>query len=72
MRRRRSASSFARQRIAMISDAGVMSKLDSRVMPFDFPPSPVTIYRKPRSFTSSTRFHNTSFMAKPLSWFWYI
>ena len=53
--------SVARQRMAMISEAGVMSKPDSVTMPLPAGPRPVTIWRRLRSFTSSTRFHNTCF-----------
>ena len=38
-----SSRSFARQSIAIISEAGVMSNPDSRVIPLVFPPSPVTM-----------------------------
>ena len=69
MRRRKSSSSFARHRIAIISEAGVMSNPDSRTMPLALPPIPVTMSRRPRSLTSSTRFHNTSRKANPLSRF---
>ena len=57
IRRFRSSMSFAKQRIAIISDAGVISKPDSSVIPFVLGPKPVTILRKERSFTSSTRRH---------------
>ena len=40
---RRAFSSLARHRIAIISDAGVISKPDSWVIPLVFGPSPVTI-----------------------------
>ena len=43
MRRRRSASSVARQRMAMISEAGVMSNADSRTTPLVLAPRPVTM-----------------------------
>jgi len=71
MRRRRSCTSFDKQRIAMISDAGVMSKPDSWVMPLLLGPKPTTMLRSERSFTSSTLRHKISFSPKPFDWFWY-
>ena len=55
----------------MISEAGVMSNPVSVGMPFAEPPSPVTMLRKLRSFTSSTRFHLISFSPAQAKRFWY-
>ena len=51
----KSAMEVERQRIAMISDATVMSNPDSRGTPLPGPPRPVVISRKARSFISRTR-----------------
>ena len=72
MRLRRSSSSVARHSIAIISDAGVMSKPVSLTIPLALPPSPVTTSLNPRSLMSSTRFHRISFKENPLSLFWYM
>ena len=64
MRRFRSSRSEARQRMAMISEAGVMSNPVSVGMPFAGPPKPDTMLRRLRSFTSRTRFHLISFRPK--------
>ena len=44
-------------RIAITSEAAVMSKPVSRGIPFTLPPSPVTIWRSERSFMSRQRRH---------------
>ena len=67
MRRRKSSTSLERQRMAIISEAGVISKPDSCVMPFDLGPSPTTMLRNERSFTSSTRRQRISFNPKPFA-----
>ena len=46
----------ARQKIAMTSDATVMSKPSSRGTPLALPPRPSTMLRSCRSFMSTTRF----------------
>ena len=51
----RSAKLEARQKIAMTSDATVMSKPSSREKPLETPPSEETIERSARSFMSTTR-----------------
>ncbi len=58
-RRCRSAKSLARQKIAMTSEATVMSKPASRGKPLATPPSEVTMERKARSFMSMPRRHVT-------------
>src|SRR5262245_38970436 len=55
----RSGIPVARQRIAMTSEAAVMSNPSSRGTPFCGPPSPMTILRRKRSFRSRTRFQLT-------------
>ena len=47
----------ARQKMAMISLATVMSKPSSRGTPLALPPRPHTMLRSWRSFMSTTRFH---------------
>ena len=66
IRRLRSSRSVARHRIAIISDAGVMSKPLSAGSPLAEPPRPVTMLRRLLSLTSSTRFHLTSLSARPV------
>ena len=51
----RSCGSVARQRIAMISLAGVITNRSSRVGPLAVPPRPTTICRSARSFMSMVR-----------------
>ena len=68
MRRCKSFMSVAKQRMAISSLAGVMSKPLSRISPLLLPPKPVMMLRRLRSFTSSTRRHTTSFSAKPSRW----
>ena len=51
----RSARSLERQRIAMISEAGVMSNPLSRGTPSVRPPRPMTMFRNARSFISIVR-----------------
>ena len=67
IRRRRSLTSLERQRIAIISEAGVISKPDSWVIPFDLGPRPTTMLRNERSFTSSTLRQRISFSPKPFA-----
>src|ERR687898_925752 len=55
----RSSRSLARQKIAITSDATVMSKPSSRGNPLATPPSEETTERSARSFMSSTRRHIT-------------
>ena len=62
MRRLKSSMSFERQKTAIISLAGVISKPDSITTPLPSP-SPVTTCLKFRSFTSKTRFHKTFLIA---------
>ena len=69
IRRRRSLTSLERQRIAIISEAGVISKPDSWVIPLDLGPRPTTMLRNERSFTSSTLRQRISFNPKPFAWF---
>ncbi len=60
IRPRRASRSFrsrARQKIAITSEATVMSKPSSRGKPFAAPPSAHTIERSARSFMSITRRH---------------
>ena len=52
---RRSGRSRASARIAMTSEAAVMSKPVSRGEPFVAPPRPVMMLRRPRSFMSTQR-----------------
>ena len=52
----KSSKSFAIQRIAITSDAGVILKPSSRAIPLFDPPKPITICRRLRSFISITRF----------------
>ena len=47
----------ARQSTAMTSEATVMSKPSSRVVPSATPPRPTTTRRRTRSFMSTQRFH---------------
>ncbi len=54
-RRCRSARSEARQKIAMTSEATVMSNPASRGKPLAAPPNEVTISRSARSFMSTAR-----------------
>ena len=68
MRRCRSSSLVARQRMAISSEAGVMSKPVSCTTPS--PRSPVTTLRRERSLTSSTRFQYTSRSEKPSLRYW--
>ena len=56
-RARRSCRSDASARIAMISEAAVITNSFSRGIPWAFPPSPITVRRSSRSFTSSVRGH---------------
>src|ERR687896_890536 len=58
-RRRRSCRSRETARIAITSEAAVMSKPDSRGYPFARPPWPIVIARKARSFMSTARFQST-------------
>ena len=67
-----SSRSEERQRIAIISDAGVMSNPDSWGSPLVLGPSPVTICLNDLSLTSSTLFHNISLRAKPSFWWRYM
>ena len=53
----RSSRSRARQKIAMTSEATVMSNPSSRGAPLETPPRPLTMERSARSFMSSTRRH---------------
>ncbi|EJX00282.1 hypothetical protein EVA_11613 [gut metagenome] len=53
-RRRKSSRFFAKQRMAMISEATEMSKPLSRTTPLPAP-KPITTLRRARSLTSSTR-----------------
>ena len=55
-RRCKSLKSLARQRIAIISVATVISKPSLRGVPFTEPPSPISISRNARSFKSKARF----------------
>ena len=50
---------FARQKIAMTSEATVMSNPPSRTIPLPDPPSPTVTCLNARSFISSTRRHVT-------------
>ena len=54
-RARISSSEFESARMAITSEADVMSNPDSRGTPSIRPPSPVTTLRSARSLTSSTR-----------------
>ena len=67
MRSLRSSRSLARQKIAMISDATVMSKPSSRGKPLATPPSEQTISRNARSFMSITRRQTTRRLSMPSS-----
>ena len=63
----------ARQKIAITSEATVMSNPDSRGYPLAGPPSDCTMSRKERSFMSSTRRHTTrrTSMSSALpQWIW--
>ena len=51
----RSSRSVARQKIAMTSEATVMSKPSSRGKPLATPPSELTVLRSARSFMSMPR-----------------
>ncbi|EJX03492.1 hypothetical protein EVA_08404 [gut metagenome] len=55
IRARRSSISVARQRIAMSSEATVISNPPSVGIPLAEPPRPVTMLRSMRSLTSNTR-----------------
>ena len=75
MRSRRSLRSrifSERQRIAMISEATVMSKPSSRGTPFVFPWRPSTIWRSWRSFMSTTRFQVIRRESMPNSFPWWM
>ena len=54
----------------MTSEAGVMSKPVCRGVPSCFAPSPLTMCRRERSLTSSTRFHVTSCGSSPSVFPW--
>ena len=63
----------ARQKIAMISEATVMSKPSSRGTPHTLPPMPHTMLRSWRSFISTTRFQVMRRTSKPSAlpwWMW--
>ncbi|EJW94714.1 hypothetical protein EVA_17179 [gut metagenome] len=64
-RRRKSSMLVDRHKMAINSEAGVMSKPDCRATPFVSGPKPVTTFRNERSFTSNTRFQTISFKANP-------
>ena len=70
MRLRRSSRSFARQSMAIISEAGVMSKPDSWGSPFTAGPRQVIICLRERSLTSRTLRQSISFILKPSSLCW--
>ena len=64
-RRCKSAISVAKQKIAMTSEATVISKPSSRGKPFDTPPNDETICRKERSFMSIARRHDIRRVSRP-------
>ena len=69
----KSSISSARQRIAMISDATVMTKWSSLTIPSAFAPSPTTTLRSTRSFMSRQRFHKICLGSMPRAfpcWIW--
>ena len=61
----RSSRSLARQKIAITSEATVMSKPASRGKPLATPPSEQTISRSARSFMSMTRRQATRRLSMP-------
>ena len=71
MRLRKSSNPVLKQRIAMISEAGVISNPVSEGMPLADPPIPVLIMRKLRSLTSSTLRHNIFFRPLAVPWLLY-
>ena len=72
MRFLRSAMSFARQMMAISSDATVMSKPSSLGTPEVGPPRPTTTWRRARSLMSTTRFQIMRLWSMP-SWLpWWI
>ena len=63
----------ARHRIAMISDATVMTKWSSLTIPSPFAPRPTTMLRRTRSFMSTQRFHWICLGSMPRAfpcWIW--
>ena len=69
----RSARSEARQRMAITSEATVMSKPSSRGTPWPGPPRPSTRWRSARSFMSTARRHATRRGSRPSAlpqWRW--
>ena len=60
----KSAKSFAKHKIAITSDAGVILKPSSRMVPFALAPTPMIIWRNERSFISITLFHAIDFGSK--------
>ena len=60
----KSSKSFAKHKIAITSEAAVMLKPSSRIVPFDFAPVPIIIWRNERSFISITRFQAIDFGSK--------
>ena len=70
-RRRRSCRSDASANTAMISDAATITNPFSRGYPCAGPPSPITVYRSSRSFTSSVRGHVIVCGSTPSSLPWY-
>ena len=61
----RSVKSSDRHKMAMISDAAVISKPVSLGTPDVVPPNPTTMFLKALSFISITRFHVTWRAAMP-------
>ena len=64
-RARKSSASFDNARIAITSEAAVISKPDCRTTPSSAPPMPITMLRKARSLTSSTRRQVIFFSERP-------
>ena len=68
MRLRKSSKLVLRHKIAMISEAGVISNPVSVGMPLADPPMPELIMRKLRSLTSITRRHKIRFKPFGVPW----
>ena len=68
----KSSMSVARHRIAMISEATVMSNPLSRITPSPFLPRPTMMWRRERSFISITRFHTIFFVTISSAFPWWM
>ena len=60
----KSCKFLERHKIAITSEAGVILKPSSRIVPLAFAPTPIMIWRNERSFISITRFQAIDFGSK--------